>query len=133
MERLRRDVSWGIRWGIGHAMFWAVVMLLLRAPSGQLAEEPTAGQLVALYMSCGLVIGAIIGATRPFLRTTWGSTVVTMIALWPALYILLAMASGTWLLGVKILIVVTLVAIVGGAVGAWGYRNARGSSEDSAL
>ncbi len=84
---LRRDLRWGIMWGLGFAAVYTFVAALIFAVEGQHpfeANDATLGEAIVGYVLGGLVGGVLLGLLRPLTARRWGAVFVGILVGVPA-------------------------------------------------
>lgn len=83
MTRLRRDVPWGLGYGLFGATLltaWVSFLALLNGSVHFPELDTTLGRVIAGYYLAGTVAGATVGVFRPALRARIGAFVVGWLA-----------------------------------------------------
>ena len=122
-----KNILWGVKIGAGFGLLYCVAALVIFALQGTEPFEHNDVELpsvLVLYLSSGIVAGAIVGALRPLTRTKAGAMLVGVVAVTP-----LAFGIGTMLYGLPnswssdIWITVAIFILIFGPAGAntlWG-------------
>jgi hypothetical protein len=124
------DLRWGLKWGLLFAAIvalWPLALLVIGAVTTFRANGVTFVAVLGLYLSSGVLGGALLGLCRPMLRSQIGAAVVGVLVA----HILMAGAAlltqghpASWDPADWVAIVVTAVPL-GAAVGVSQWRMAR--------
>lgn len=95
-RELLRDVTWGARLGLWFGLFYSLVStVIVVIRGGALSSRAVSLQgLIGLYLSMGLVAGALVGLMRPVARNRLGACVVGTVVTIPVIVGIAAMKDG---------------------------------------
>jgi len=120
---LRRDIRWGLNWGLWIATAFSILVIALAGFRGS-ADYPKLGlttpAIVALYYALAIVGGSVLGLLRPFSRSKFGGFIVGSI-----IGTLVYAGAGLAIKGADLLIV-PVALILGVAIGGtFGYQSVK--------
>lgn len=96
-RHLAIDLAWGIGWGLfGGVFFMCIAVVVVYGLIGGFDDAPEGMTpwLSALYPSCGVLAGVVVGICRPYLRSRTGSMLAGSVAALPWSVALNGMANG---------------------------------------